>query len=65
MRKAWTGIIVGKMHVKGITYEELAEKLGCTKAYVSMILNGARNPAGAEQKFREALDVLVQEKQTK
>lgn len=63
MRKKWTGAIVGKMHVESITYEELAQKLGCTKAYVSMILNGSRNPAGAEQRFRQALDELIQQKQ--
>lgn len=65
MRKKWTGDIVGKMHVEGITYEELAQKLNCTKSYISMILNGSRNPAGAEQRFREALDVLIQQKHLK
>lgn len=60
----WTGAVVGKMHVNRISYDELAKKLGFTKAYISMILNGARHPAGAEQKFRKALDELIHQKRT-
>lgn len=63
MPEEWTGTIVGKMHVSCITYEELAKKLGFTKSYVSMILNGSRHPAGAEKKISAALDELIQQKQ--
>jgi hypothetical protein len=59
----WTGNVVGKMHINRITYDELATKLRCTKAYVSMVLNGSRHPANAEQKFNDALNELIQEKQ--
>ena len=62
MPEKWTGGIVGKMHINRISYESLAKQLGCTKAYVSMVLNGSRHPAGAEQKFCEALDYLIQKK---
>jgi predicted transcriptional regulator len=58
----WTGTIVGKMHVNGITYEELAKKLGITKSYVSMILSGSRHPAGAEQRFKKALNEIIQQR---
>lgn len=34
----WTGRLVGKMHCNRVTYDELAEELGVTKAYVSLIL---------------------------
>ena len=63
MPEKWTGTIVGKMHINCITYEELAKKLGFTKAYISMVLNGSRHPAGAKQKFNEALNELIQQKQ--
>lgn len=62
MPEEWTGTVVGKMHVNRITYDELAKKLGFTKAYISMILSGSRHPVGAEQKFRKALDELIQQR---
>lgn len=64
MPQKWTGDIVGKMHINRITYEELANKLGVTKAYISMILNGARNPEGAQERFETALNELVSERTT-
>lgn len=64
MPEQWTGDIVGKMHINCIAYEELAEKLGYTKTYISMVLNGHRSPKNAEQTFRKALDELIQQKQT-
>lgn len=46
MPEAWTGNLIGKMHNKGITYDDLAEEMGVTKSYISMILNGKRKPPG-------------------
>ena len=63
MPDKWTGDIIGKMHVNRISHASLAKQLGCTKAYVSMVLNGTRRPAGAEQKFNEALNELIRQKQ--
>lgn len=60
MPKEWTGDLVGLMHTHRISFSQLAEKLGVTNRYVSMVLNGHRNPAGAEDKFRAALDELIQ-----
>lgn len=59
MPDAWTGNLVGKMHNNEITYEELAKQLGVTRSYVSMVLNGARRPVGAQKRFNDALDVLL------
>ena len=64
MPQKWTGDIVGKMHNNRVTYDELASKLGVTKAYISMILNGARNPAGAQERFETALNELISERTT-
>ena len=64
MIQKWTGDIVGKMHNNKITYDELACKLGVTKAYISMILNGARSPEGAQERFEKALDELLVIKNT-
>ena len=59
MPEAWTGRLVGKMHNKEISCHELAGELGCSKAYVSMILNGRRNPHGARAKFEAAVDHII------
>jgi hypothetical protein len=63
MPAQWTGDMVGKMHNNRITMTQVAEKLGVTKAYVCMVLNGHRNPKGAEQRFMAALDELIKEKE--
>lgn len=57
--KEWTGDLVGLMHTHRITCQELADKLGVTNRYVSMVLNGHREPAGAEQKFRAAVEEII------
>ena len=44
MPETWTGNLIGRMHNKGITYDELAAEMGVGKAYISMILNGGGSP---------------------
>ena len=61
MPKEWTGDLVGLMHNHRITFAQLAEKLGVTNRYVSMVINGHREPAGAEQRFRAAVEELIAE----
>lgn len=62
MPEKWTGRLVGKMHNERITYDELAAELGVTKPYISMILNGKRNPDGIRVRMERAVDRLVQRK---
>lgn len=59
MPAQWTGDLVGQMHKYKVTKKQLAAALGMTPEYVSMVLNGHRDPAGAEEKFRAALDELI------
>lgn len=63
MPAQWTGSIVGKMHAEKIEHRQLAERMGVTPEYVSMVLNGKREPAGAEVRFNAALDELIAEKE--
>lgn len=63
MPKAWTGRLVGKMHVHEISGEDLAAELGFSKQYVSMVLHGHRNPPGAREKFEAALDAVIKRKE--
>lgn len=58
--KEWTGDLVGLMHNHKISFAQLAQELGVTNRYVSMVLNGHREPAGAEDKFRSALNRLIE-----
>ncbi len=59
MPKKWTGDLVGLMHNHKISIQMLADKLGVTNRYVSMVLNGHREPAGAEDKFRKAVEEII------
>lgn len=60
MPEAWTGNLIGKMHNKGITYDDLAEEMGVTKSYISMILNGKRKPPGIRVRMDTAVNTIVQ-----
>ncbi len=59
MPAQWTGDVLAKMHIEKITSKRLAEHLGYSKEYVSMVLNGKREPKNAEQIFRKGLDELM------
>lgn len=59
MPAQWTADIIGKMHMYRIAKKQLAGNLGMTPEYISMILNGHREPPGAEERFRRALDELI------
>ena len=62
MPKKWTGDLVGLMHYHRISFKELADCLGVTNRYVSMVLNGHRDPPNAEAKFRSAVNKLIEER---
>lgn len=63
MPKEWTGNLVGLMHTHGITFSELADELGVTNRYVSAILNSHKEPTGAEERLRDALNRIIERKQ--
>ena len=59
MLEKWTGVMVGKMHIHKVTLEEMAKEMGVGKAYVSMILNGARKPDGIKARMEAAFDAII------
>lgn len=63
MPEKWTGRLVGRMHNERITYEELAKEMGVTKSYISMLLNGKRNPDGIRTRMEEAVNRLIQKRE--
>lgn len=64
MPEKWTGNLIGEMHNNRITYDDLAKEMGVTKAYISMILNGARKPEGIRAKMESAVQSIIQQKKS-
>lgn len=59
MLAQWIGDLVGQMHKHRISKTQLANHMGVTREYVSMVLNGHRDPAGAEEKFQSAVNEII------
>lgn len=64
MPDPWTGNLIGRMHNERVTASEMADEMGCTKAYVSMIFNGARAPEGAQERFEAAFAAILARRST-
>lgn len=62
MPAQWTAKIIGELHLHRISKKCLAEHLGVTPEYVSMVLNGHREPNGAEERFQNALTDIINSK---
>lgn len=60
--ESWIGEAVGKMHLNKITQKTLADKLGYTPDYISMIFRGVKSPAGIEEKVNKAIDEIIAQK---
>lgn len=63
MPAQWTADIIGQLHLHKIAKKELAQKIGVTPEYVSMVLNGHRDPRDAQEKFRQAVCAIIAERQ--
>lgn len=63
MPEKWTGKLIGDMHNNGIKAVELANEMGCTKAYVSMVLNGRKSPKGGKERFIGAYKAILERRQ--
>lgn len=64
MPAKWTGDVVAALHINGITQAELAAKMGVTVPYISMLLNGKKNSAGAKDCMMEAIQQIKASKAT-
>ncbi len=64
MPAQWTAEVIGKMHLYGIKIQELAEYLDYHPKYVSMVLNGKKEPKRAEFIFTAAVDKMIAEKKS-
>ena len=59
MLSKWIGEVVGEMHIRKITTNQLAAHMGVTPEYISMILNGHREPVGIEGRLRKAIEEIA------
>lgn len=55
----WTGELIGRMHNAGVTYDDLAKEMGCTKAYISMLLNSRKKPDGIQERMEAAFERVL------
>lgn len=60
MPAQWTAVIIGQLHLNGITAKELAAEVEWHPKYLSRVLNGVVNPNGAEDKLTAALNRIIQ-----
>ena len=60
MPKEWTGEIVKTLHINGIAQTELAGEMGCTKEYISMVLNSKREPKDIQNRIEEAISSIME-----
>lgn len=59
----WVCDFVGRLHQHRVTITRLSEEMGVTREYLSMILNGHREPDGIEKRMNDALDNIVAKNQ--
>ena len=60
MLAQWIGDFVGKMHRNKVTITQIALEMGVTREYLSLILNGHREPAGINKRLDAALDSVIE-----
>lgn len=63
MPEVWTGELIGKMHNARVTRVELAKEMHCTKAYVTMLLNGQKRPKDAQERCESAFEAIMAKRQ--
>lgn len=54
----WTGEVVGRLHIAGITQRQLAKECGYTWTYLSAVLHERKGNDRTRQKIIEALERL-------
>jgi len=62
MIEKWCGDLVGKMFRNKVTRQDLADELGVTKQYVSMLLNGERTTEGARERLENAYNTILEKR---
>ena len=61
-RPEWTGDIVKLMHLYGVTRKEVADELGVTNAYITMVLNGRQVKDKTKDRINSAVVKIISNK---
>ncbi len=59
-REEWTGEVAKQMHLYSISAADIAREMGCVRSYVTMILNGQREPRGGRERVEAALERCIE-----
>ena len=51
---------MGRMHRHRVKITQIAQEMGVTREYLSMILNGHREPMGIAERMNEALNSVIE-----
>ena len=62
MLDKWVAAAVGRMHLNKITQTELANRVGISRGFLNMVLNGKEKGANMKERITKALDELIAEK---
>lgn len=65
MLAQWIGDFVGRMHRNRVTITQISQEMGVSREYLSMILNGHREPKGIENRMNDALNSVVEKNSKK
>ena len=60
MLAQWIGDFVGRMHRNRVTITQISREMGVSREYLSMILNGHREPLDIEKRMNDALDRVIE-----
>lgn len=63
MPQEWTAEVVAQLHLHKLTIKQLAEEAGYTPEYLSMVLNGHRDPKKGRANILAALGRLTENHQ--
>lgn len=58
-RPEWTGDAVKVMHLYGISRKDVADELGVTNAYISLVLNGREVKPKTKDRIEKAIYKLA------
>lgn len=62
IRPEWTADAVRALHLYAINLKDVAEEMGVTKSYISLVMNGGNVSDTQKQKILETIDFLINQK---
>lgn len=60
----WTGKLLGDMHVNNVSNRDLANELGVTEQYVSMLMHSKRTTKNAKERLNAAYQSVLSKRST-